>query len=300
MWQLRCAVGAAKSLLPFQNQLRRLKRSVLPPAPDATYENAISGGGHHIAAFRREGLPVKGQTFLEIGSGWFPIIPMMFRMVGAERVYLTDPHRLLDRNGILGAAGFLRDRKASVAERLGIDPAQVEDVVEGLDGLELDQMMEELGFTYLAPFEIGVDSVLLVDGVFSQTVLEHIPPATIEDIVEGLKGSLPSGTVMSHGIDNTDHRSHRDNRLGRFDFLRYSETTWRMLCLNPQDYTNRLRHSEYVDLFERCGCQVRVERKYASKQEIEEVMGMQLWGRFREAPADDLAVAWSHLVCRLP
>jgi hypothetical protein len=73
-----------------------------------------------------------------------------------------------------------------------------------------------------------------------------------------------------------------------------------MLCLNPQDYTNRLRHSEYVGLFERCGCQVRVERKYASKQEIEEVMGMQLWGRFREAPADDLAVAWSHLVCRLP
>lgn len=300
MWQVRCAINSAKAIVPFQNRLRQLKRSIRPHALDAYYEKVISGGCHHIAALRGAGLPVQDQVFLEIGSGWFPIIPMLFRMAGAKRVYLADSHLLLDRRGILAAADFLRDRKVPVADRLGVEPARVEDVTEGLDMLALDQMLEKLGFTYLAPFDIVGGDVPRVDGVFSQTVLEHIPPQTIEAIIGKLNGALPSGAVMSHGIDNTDHRSHHDKRLGRFDFLRYSDTVWRMFCINPQDYTNRLRHSDYVDMFSRYGCDVHVERKYSSEKEIEEVREMQPWGRFGQMAPDDLATAWSHLVCRVP
>jgi hypothetical protein len=104
---------------------------------------------------------------------------------------------------------------------------------------------------------------------------------------------------MSHGVDHSDHRANTDPRVNRFDFLRFEEPLWRLLCLNPQDYTNRLRHSDYLALFERTGHHVLRERVFRLEDELIEALGhMTLARQFRDKPLRDLATTWSHIVTR--
>lgn len=102
----------------------------------------------------------------------------------------------------------------------------------------------------------------------------------------------------SHGIDHTDHRAHRDPRLNYIDFLRHSDRAWRLLCVNRQDYTNRLRHSDYIRMLHEADYEILQQRKYLHRDILRGVEQMPLWGRYRDMSVDELATTWSHLVIR--
>ncbi|MFM2044445.1 MAG: hypothetical protein RLY86_3021 [Pseudomonadota bacterium] len=297
MWQVDCAVNTAKALLPFQQQLRAVKRRLRPPVPDATYANVLSGGFDHVALLTRAGLRMEGARILELGSGWFPIIPLMLRVAGAGLVHVTDVHRLIDRGTILAAVDFLYGHRDTILTRLDQAPARLDMILSVDRSTDTDRLLADLGLTYIVPFDPAV-AMPDVDAVISQTVLEHIPPPVIEGLFRAMAARMPPGTLMSHGIDNTDHRANKDPGLNRFDFLRYSDKTWRMLCLNPQDYTNRLRHSDYLALFPRSGHRVVEVQTYRNEDQREGLARLTLDGRFAAMDSDDLLTGWSHIVSR--
>jgi hypothetical protein len=65
-----------------------------------------------------------------------------------------------------------------------------------------------------------------------------------------------------------------------------------------QDYTNRLRYSEYVTMPDEAGYKIVFERKYLHEQAAQEVKHMKLWGRFRSMDVNDLATTYSHVVAK--
>lgn len=297
MWQFDCALSTAKAFLPFEQRLRAIKRRIAPPSIGPQHESVLSGGFDHVAALRSAGLEMQGAHVLEIGTGWFPIIPLMLRAAGVERVYLADAHRLMDIGTLRAAQAYVRSNERRIADRLEIDPARVRSVTDaGRDSGDLETELARLGFVYLAPFEAARSPQ--VDAVISQTVFEHISPAELKTLMLELKPGLKSDGLMSHGIDNTDHRRIKDHRVDSFDFLRYSDSVWRLLCLNPQDYTNRLRHSDYVELFQRAGYTIVAEKTYVDHSSAENVAAMQLGPRFSAKTIDDLVTGWSHFVVR--
>ena len=93
MWQIDCAIGAAKSAIPFQDQLRAAKHRLRAPRLHAGHDLVIEGALGHATALEKSGTPLAGRDVLEIGSGWFPILPIVLRLAGARRVYLTDAYR---------------------------------------------------------------------------------------------------------------------------------------------------------------------------------------------------------------
>ena len=56
------------------------------------FENAV----WQIELLRSAGFPVSGRRILELGSGWHPILPMVYLVAGADQVILTDVEYLLD------------------------------------------------------------------------------------------------------------------------------------------------------------------------------------------------------------
>jgi cyclopropane fatty-acyl-phospholipid synthase-like methyltransferase len=116
-----------------------------------------------------------------------------------------------------------------------------------------------MGMTYAVPFDYK-QSEVRVDAIVSHTVLEHISPHVIEELVRDFRRVLNPGGMILHGIDHSDHRANVDTRLSRIDFLRYSDKIWNLLCIDPQDYTNRLRHSDYVAIFRAAGFEIVFER----------------------------------------
>lgn len=297
MWQIDCAVNTAKALLPFQDRLRGLKHQILPPRPGPNHRTVLSGGMDHVNALRRQGFDMAGAHVLELGSGWFPIIPLMLHLVGAERVFLTDAHRLMNRHTVTQAVAFLLDNRDTLAEWLDVPTGTIAEGLTYPENSDVDALLDRFGFTYTVPFDAATD-MPPVDAVVSQTVFEHIPPAVLGRILRAMRDSLRPGGLMSHGIDNTDHRAHHDPRLTDFDFLRYSDRVWPMLCINPQDYTNRLRHSDYIVLFKDAGLEIVEENTVTGSRAVGQVMDLPLSDRFSARPPQDLAVAWTHLVAR--
>src|SRR5258708_3632154 len=126
MWQLHCAKNTLKSLLPFQQRLRSLKRR-LALRPDNIAEASVYPGGFdQVFLLRSAGLDVRGRDILEIGTGWYPVIPLMLRVAGARHVYLTDAHELLDLRNLKASLDFLRPRVADMASRFDVLEAEIE------------------------------------------------------------------------------------------------------------------------------------------------------------------------------
>ena len=117
------------------------------------------------------------------------------------------------------------------------------------------------------------------DVVWSYSVLEHVthPDAVLADVHRVLR---PGGRTVAL-IDLTTHaHGRRDPRL-MFEFLRFSERTWRLMTSNRSIYVNRLRRSQWRDAYERAGLGIVGEEADAWTDRLDE---------FRQVPwLDDLS-----------
>lgn len=297
MWQVQVAKNTLKTFLPFQNRLRQLKRGMFGRSDGILESNVYSGGFDQIELLRENGADVRGRTVLEVGCGWYPVIPLMLALAGARRVIMTDVDRLMDMDGLRAAADFLRARKDDLARRLELPPEEITRFLDLAPDGTFEAELASRGMAYIVPFDYD-RAPHDIDIIFSHTVFEHIPREILEDIVgDGCKVLKPGG-IMSHGIDHSDHRSHRDPSLNKIDFLRFSAPVWKMLCLNPHDYTNRLRHSHYVDLFQRHGLEIVHERTFQGESCVSFAQTRSLAPPFDSLPVDDVAKVWSHILAR--
>jgi hypothetical protein len=171
----------------------------------------------------------KPETVLEIGAGRDLAMPLSLRKAGISHVIASDINRLA-RIGLINSA----------AKRL------IGKSFEGFD--ELDQF----GITYLAPHVLsGSDGS--VDCSCSNEVLEHVPAERLLDLLKALRAVTKGLTV--HSIDYSDHYARSDQDLSRLNFLKYSSDGWRRFNSRMQ-YVNRLRHSDYLQLFENAGFRI--------------------------------------------
>lgn len=296
MWQIDVTVNTAKALLPFQGRLRALKRKLFPYEGDAaTAELALHQGLEQIAVLRRCGFSFENRGVLDLGSGWFPIVPLLVRVAGSQPVHLSDLEHLLDRETLLASARFLYARSANIATALGVAAHQVETTLAPPE-LGFDDLMRWFGLTYRVPFDSS--TMPQVDLVMSRAVLEHIQPPTIVKLFADFRDHLRDGGMMSHVIDHSDHREHRDKSLSRIDFLRYNESTWRLLTINSQDYTNRLRHTDYHELFLKAGYEILFEDREIDARAVEDAKRLPLAARFKKVPPEALGTITSHIVAR--
>lgn len=294
MWQTHCTKNTLMTMLPWQHQLRRFKRRVFGLAQRIDERSVYAGGFDQIALLRDAGLTMQGLDILEIGSGWFPVIPLMMRIAGARTIILTDEHALLDLQTLDITVAFLLERKADLAQRLNISVAEIEDKLRIPQG-NLDDALAAMGITYAVPFDYQRADVQ-VDVIISHTVLEHISPQLIVELMRDVRRVLRPNGLILHGIDHSDHRANVDSRLSRIDFLRYSDRVWRMLCIHPQDYTNRLRHSDYVAMFKAGGFEIVSED--AHPDPTCRAANVPLAARFWKMDRDDVATLWSIIVMR--
>lgn len=229
-WHVRALRLTVQNHLPFGDALRAWKRQRFGYAPDpANLDGACRWAEQVVTLSQEHGRPVDGATVLEIGSGWFPVLPMVMASAGAERVYMTDIKRHQDDATFNTTASYLRDK----GWKLSLAPLR-----------------------YLAPFDPGDIPDQSVDIVVSRTVLEHIRPADLSALFAALRPKMKLGGLHIHLVDHSDHWEHRDKSISRAEFLTRPQWLHDLIWNAVGDGENRLRHPDYEPIFVGAGYRV--------------------------------------------
>ncbi len=93
------------------------------------------------------------------------------------------------------------------------------------------------------------------DVIWSWTVFEHLryPKITVPEIYRLLK----KGGVALHSIDLVDHFNYTWQKDAlTFNCLKYPEWLWNLMTWNRTSYVNRVRLSEWMNLFKKEGFEI--------------------------------------------
>jgi len=204
-WHLRVAKQCILARVPFGQALRGIKRKCLGYEPDpSNLQDTLRCFEQMQEALSTLDRSFEGSTVLEIGSGWFPTIPILLGVKGAKRVLMSDLNPHMDQVTFASTLRFLK----------GALPAN--------RTLHAIDTIDDLPITYLAPFDPSAVPDGSVDFVISRTVLEHIPPDDLVNLFLALRPKLSPQGLMIHLVDHSDHLEHTDKSLSKINFLTWS------------------------------------------------------------------------------
>jgi len=299
-WYLRCALDNLKGIIPGQSLLRDCKRRLVPYRACAGRADATIEEGIQLINFVRSSREIDGAACLEVGVGWEPLIPFLFSLCGARKVYMTDLNRLCSPQTVMSAMEALRRNQDTIARELGLDAGALARQLSSAPH-DMDELFHRYRLEYLAPCNcasLPLDDHSL-DVVYSRAVLEHVPPAVIERIFVEARRVLNDSGLMCHFIDPSDHLQHHDRSISRIHFLRFSDTAFRIVCLNPLNYHNRLRHSEYVRMLKKTGFEILKEERNIDQPAVVFAKTQKLAPKFRGFPPEDLATVDSFFLAKV-
>ena len=104
--------------------------------------------------------------------------------------------------------------------------------------------------------------------------------------------------LMSVLIDYDDHYSYFDSTISPYNYLQYSDRMWSLFS-PALHYQNRLRHRDYLELFQSAGFHVvEDQHKDATEMDLKELEQLSIDARFQNYSLRDLAVHSAFLVIR--
>jgi hypothetical protein len=302
-WRVFWLKATLKHFMPLKPQLRALKRRFRPYQTIPSIDRGLFASGIRILlSLDRQAIPVRDATVVELGSGWNPVIPLLFVLCGARRVIMTDIERLMDGNLLQASLTQVLSAQEEITIRLGASAGSFDRINEGLTVLKrgegFEAALDALGMTYMVPFGAASVPPGSIDISFSRATLEHIPPHELRMFFAlFLQISRPGGVTI-HETDHSDHRSHYDKSLSPVDFLRYSPAMWRIIDLRGRH--NRLRCSELKAIIEDAGWQVIGVETETSEAAERAMQTLPVADAYKGYAVADLAVQSSIITGRKP
>jgi len=216
-------------------------------------DGKMQQGGELLQAVDQSGVAVEGITAVEIGTGWAPVIPMLFWLCGQKVCHTYDRSLLLSPTLVVETAKQLLNHPFAATPPVKLaNPAAFEGrrralrqlIASGANGHEI---LESCGINYHAPCDAAQTGLASesVDIVYSNTVLEHVPSDEIEGLFTESYRILRRDGCILHLIDTSDHFAHSDPTISFINFLQFSEQ--RFAKYNTRFlYQNRLRVSDWL------------------------------------------------------
>lgn len=275
-YRIHIAKKAILARIPFSGSLRRAKRNLLGYAPDqGNLQSTIAQYQQMRAELNQVRRSFAGSTVLEIGSGWFPTIPILLCADGAYRVLMSDHEPHLDASTSATTLRFLK----------GILPEN--------RAIQAIQSVRDLPLDYLAPLDPSALPDGSLDYVVSRTVLEHIPPDVLTHLLKALRPKLAPTGMMLHLVDHSDHLEHVDRSISKVNFLTWSCQKHAAVNWLIRDGENRLRHHDYLSMFRNCGYEIVAVRGEVHEPTRLAVQSMKLASPYSNMTPEQLATLTS-------
>lgn len=302
-WMLKAAVQGVISLLPGSRSLNYLLQKYITGSlnlDEARFRVKLLCAKRHLEnCFRAQVKQANRFNVLELGTGWYPVIPIAFYLVGASKIWTIDKQSLLRPSNVRRTLGLFVDfiqREDLPAIFPCVDRDRIGALLSANDdgSRSVAQMLAKLNIEVLVrdARHTGLEQGS-VDFFLSNSVLQEIPEDILSAIfAEFRRLSSPVGT-MSHYVNMVEPYADFDRAVTAYHFLRYSDPTWKLLN-NSLHYHNRLRIADYRKIHESAGFRtLQEDNERGSTEDLDKV---RLAKKFRRYSHDDLLITRSWIV----
>ena len=306
-WRLKGAAQKALGVLPGGGALHYRLQRRMGGLRDFDRECSAKVEDWTIMAahLRDAGLPIAGARLFELGTGWYPTFPFACVLAGAARVETFDLNRHLKPELVRACAAALARHADAIAQAAGCDAGQVAARQRRLAaaveaGADLAAASDG-AIVYHAPAD-AVRSGLAdacVDVVFSNSVLEHVPPDMLAPFYRESMRVLRPGGAMFHSVNCGDHYAYVDRKVHQLNYLRYSDRQWRRWN-NAFLYQNRLRADAFVDAARQAGFAIALDTSHTRPERLAQLEAMPVHPQFAHIAPERLCITTVDFVARKP
>ena len=301
-WRIKAVVQKTLSALPggmavndiLQQSLGELRRF------DEHVAGRVSDWLIFIGHMREFDRAPEGISFLEIGTGWMPILPVCCSLAGAAMCRTFDLNRHMNGRLAFRMLRQLERHVPEIARAAGRSEEEVDRACRRLrDAASIGDLLTRASIQYLAPADASATGLppASIDIVFSNAVLEHVPKAVIQAIMRETRRVLRPGGLAVHSVNCGDHFAYFDSSITPINYLRYSDRRWRFWNSRIL-YQNRLRPSDFLDMAAAAGLTVVLEKWRPRPELLEALPSMQIASTFRGYPPEQLCATSLDFVAR--
>jgi len=264
-------------------------------------QSKVEQGISLLEALHANGLGLRGRMTAEIGTGWAPIIPMLFSFTGQSGCSTFDVGELLREDLCMQAAEQFSRSADLLAKR--IPWAWGEEAVPALGIMQASRSADEL----LAGLQIsyhtdptnplGLLRDASIDLFFTNDTLEHIPCEQLHPLFSEIRRILKPDGIMLHLVDCSDHYSFGDKGINRINFLRFSAGEWNRYNTRYL-FQNRLRPSEFRTMMMESGFSIDYWKQKQDQRSLGELDRFPLAPEYLGFSAEDLCASSFIVIAR--
>ncbi len=303
-WVAKAVDQKTISVLPFKSRINFFFQKHITKGvrlTDDFFFDRLTHARNHIKFFRNStGLSFPNRA-MELGTGWYPVIPVYIFLIGGNEIWSIDIDMHLKEERIIQTARMFYEKiqkgELSIGEE-GFIPDRIEIIkdISTTSKYAKNVLLKKLNLHYWigdarkTNFSSGYFNL-----VHSNNTFEHINPFVLKEIVGEMNRLLAKDGIMSHFIDMSDHFAHFDSTITIYNFLRFSEFQWKMIdnSIQPQ---NRLRISDYMNLFNGLNLKYIIEEKRDG--DPVQLQRIKLNSKFANYPIQSILVSHCHFVVK--
>jgi SAM-dependent methyltransferase len=300
-WVFKAVVQKIISYLPYKEKVNYFFQKNITKGVALTQQHftwKIEQAQNHLNAYNGHSKrPLSQAEVLELGTGWYPIIPISFYLCGCNNFTSVDIYRWMNAANFYQAIEVFMEwqQHGRLEEYL---PQLQKERWQALTELKqsektFEQLCQAIGFK---PLQLDARNTPFkkksFDFICSNNTFEHIPETTLKSILKEFKRVLKPDGIMGHFIDMSDHFAHADTSITIYNFLRYSKTQWHLIDnrIQPQ---NRLRYPDYLAMYQQLDLPIINTEVVKGKEDA--LKKVPLHASYKSYTAKDLAISHCYI-----
>jgi SAM-dependent methyltransferase len=275
-WRIKGLVQKTLSSMPGGTRLNDLLQRSIGDMRDfeAHLTVKVKDWAGFAARLKKLNVAMQGLRIVEVGTGWFPTLPVCFSLAGASTCVTFDLKRHLNdrltRRMLEGLQAYL----PFIADLCQREVAEIQSAYDKINrATSTKDVLGRASIEYFAPANAARSGLPdnSVDMVFSNSVLEHVPAGVISELLLEGNRILRPGGVAIHTVNCGDHYAYFDPDITPINYLNYSENRWRFWN-NGLLFQNRLRPRDIIELATQSGMEI-IFREQTIKRELIDKLG---------------------------
>jgi len=305
-WKLKAVVQKGISFLPNNEKANYFFQKHITKGVNLNnehFENKIGHSKDHIAFFKKHGETGPDKKIIELGSGWYPVVPIMMYLSKSGKVTSVDIQSWMTKETQLTTINkFIEWRKNgklnSYLSDIDVDRWNyLLDISSHPENYSFESINQIIGLRLLLQdardLQLETDSI---DLICSNNTFEHIYQSILTGILKEFSRVIKPKGVMSHFIDMSDHFAHYDKDINIYNFLKYSEKSWGLIdnTIQPQ---NRLRFKDYLEIYK--SLNIPISEECNRPGSIEQLKEIKLHEEYKDYSLEELAISHGYIVSKM-